>query len=107
MLKAHEDETSNQIAIVVIDGLHGQDLEKLSFAIAEKGFGGKGLGTADKDNGVLVLVAIQDRKWRVEVGYGLEGPLPDVKADEIFQDLAVPEFKQNYTMRASAPPPEE
>jgi len=93
-LDAHEKESSNQIALVIISALGDNVLEELSLAIAEKGFDGQGLGDKDKDNGVLILMAMQDKKWRVEVGDGLEGILNDAKAGRIFRTEAVPDFKE-------------
>ncbi|MGB9833330.1 MAG: TPM domain-containing protein, partial [Caldisericum exile] len=53
-----------------------------------------GIGQKDKDNGVLLLVAIKDRVMRIEVGYGLEGAIPDGKAGRIRDEYIIPYFKQ-------------
>lgn len=53
-----------------------------------------GIGTENMDNGVLVLVAIGDRKVRIEVGYGLEGALTDLKSQRIINELIVPAFRE-------------
>lgn len=53
-----------------------------------------GIGKKGKDNGVLVLVAIADRKWRIEVGYGLEGFITDVESRRIAEDYLVPKFQE-------------
>ncbi|XHH08808.1 MAG: TPM domain-containing protein [Candidatus Bathyarchaeia archaeon] len=56
-----------------------------------------GIGKSGKDNGVLLLVALEEREWRIEVGYGLEGDITDVEANLIAQEFLVPEFQQgNY-----------
>jgi uncharacterized protein len=56
-----------------------------------------GIGKKGKDNGVLVLVALEERQWRIEVGYGLEGDITDVEANLIAQQYLVPAFQQgNY-----------
>lgn len=90
----HERETSNQIAVVILKSLGGRNLEKLSLEIAEKGFGGKGLGQKGKDNGILILLAMKEKNLRIEVGYGLEGVLPDGMCGRIRDSEMKPYFKQ-------------
>jgi uncharacterized protein len=90
-LKQHEDSTSNQIAILIIPSLDGEVLEEYSLKVAEKWQ----LGTKEKDNGVLLLIAVDDRKMRIEVGYGLEGPLPDITCNQIIRNEIAPEFRRN------------
>ncbi|MCX6348086.1 MAG: TPM domain-containing protein, partial [Candidatus Aureabacteria bacterium] len=53
-----------------------------------------GIGKEGKDNGVLLLVAIEDRKMRIEVGYGLEGTIPDAVAKRIVENLLLPRFRE-------------
>lgn len=92
-LKAFEDSTSNQIAILIVNSLDGEVLEEYSLRVAETWK----LGQADKDNGVLLLIAIQDREMRIEVGEGLEGPLPDIIANQIIRNEITPNFRrQDY-----------
>ena len=56
-----------------------------------------GIGKSGKDNGVLILVALDERQWRIEVGYGLEGDITDIETSLIAQEYLVPAFKQgNY-----------
>jgi uncharacterized protein len=56
-----------------------------------------GIGKEGKDNGVLVLVAIEEQQWRIEVGYGLEGDITDIESNRIAQDYLVPQLSQgNY-----------
>ncbi len=56
-----------------------------------------GIGKSGKDNGVLVLVALEEQQWRIEIGYGLEGEITDVEANAVAQDYLVPAFQQgNY-----------
>jgi uncharacterized membrane protein YgcG len=56
-----------------------------------------GIGKPGKDNGVLVLIAVEEQQWRIEVGYGLEGDITDVESNRIAQDYLVPLFEQgNY-----------
>src|SRR5690349_15877716 len=72
-LKQYEDSTSNQIAILIINSLEGEVIEEYSIRVAHDEWK---LGTAKNDNGVLLLIAVDDRKMRIEAGYGLEGVLP-------------------------------
>lgn len=89
-LKQYEDSTSNQIAVLIIPSLQGAVLEDYSLRVAEKWK----LGQADKDNGVLLLIAVEDRKMRIEVGYGLEGVLPDVICNRIIRNEIAPRFRR-------------
>ncbi len=89
-LKAYEDSTSNQIAILIIPSLDGDVLEEYSLRVAEKWK----LGQKDKDNGVLLLVAISDRKMRIEVGQGLEGVLTDALSNRIIRNEMAPDFRR-------------
>jgi uncharacterized protein len=90
-LKQHEDSTSNQIAILIIPSLDGEVLEEYSLKVAEKWQ----LGKKERDNGVLLLIALEDRKMRIEVGYGLEGALPDITCNQIIRNEIAPEFRRN------------
>lgn len=90
MLEQYEDDTSNQIMILTIDSLEGAVLESFSIAVAEKWE----IGQEDKDNGILILIAKKDRKMRIEVGYGLEGALPDISAGRITKYILTPQFKE-------------
>lgn len=85
-----ENKTSSQVALLTIPSLEGEALEDFSMKVAEKW----NLGQKKFDNGVLVLVAMAERKIRIEVGYGLEPILTDVKCNYIIRKLMVPEFKQ-------------
>lgn len=92
-LKAHEAETTNQIAVLTVRSLEGESVE----SYAEQVFNTWKLGRKGKDNGVLVLVAPAERRMRIEVGYGLEGTLTDVAASRIIRDQMTPRFKAgNY-----------
>jgi len=92
-LDAFDDSTSNQIAIVTIPTLNDYPIEDY----ANKLFRSWGIGTKKNNNGVLVLVAVNDHKVRIEVGYGLEGAIPDVTASDIIANDISPAFKQgNY-----------
>lgn len=92
-LAQFEQETGHQVAVLTIPTLDGEDIEGFSIRVAENWkIGKKGF-----DNGVILLVAIKDRKLRLEVGYGLEGVLPDAIAKRITSDYIVPRFRaQDY-----------
>lgn len=81
--------TSNTIMVFTIPTLNGESIEDY----ANKTFNRLQLGKADKNNGVLLLVAVNDRKMRMEVGYGLEGVLPDLLTQQIQQQDIIPDFK--------------
>jgi len=89
-LKFYEDSTSNQIAILIVQSLEGETIEDYSIKVAEKWK----LGTEKKDNGVLVVVAIDDHKMRIEVGAGLEGVLTDALSSRIIRNEMAPEFRR-------------
>lgn len=92
-LVALDDSTSNQIAVVLIKTLGDYAIEDY----AVKLFREWGIGNKKTNNGVLIIAAIDDRKVWIEVGYGLEGAIPDVTASSIYRNEIVPEFrKQNY-----------
>jgi uncharacterized protein len=93
-LIAYDKSTSNQIAIVIIPTLKGNSIEDVALQIGRDwGVGGQ----ADKDNGVVILVAKNDRKMRIEVGYGLEGAVTDYITSSIIQNTLRPNFKEdNY-----------
>jgi len=90
-LKSYEDTTTNQLVSVMIASLDGYPLEDYSYSVAEK----NKIGTKEKSNGVLFLVIKNDRKMRIEVGYGLEGVLPDALASSIIRNEVAPYFRKN------------
>lgn len=92
-LKSDEDSTSNQIAVLIIKSLEDYPLEDYTLKVAEKWK----LGDKDKDNGVLLFVAVDDRQLRIETGYGVEGALPDALCKQIIRNEITPYFRQgNY-----------
>ena len=92
-LVALDDSSSNQIAVVLIKTLNDRPVEEY----ATKLFREWGIGNKKTNNGVLILAAIDDGKVWIEVGYGLEGAIPDITASEIYRNIIVPAFKkQNY-----------
>src|SRR4051812_26946416 len=94
-LDAFDDSTSNQIAIVTIPTLGDYDIE----TYANKLFRAWGIGSSKHDNGILILVAVNDHKMRIEVGRGLEGAIPDVTAKNIIDNDLAPNFRQNNYYR--------
>jgi uncharacterized protein len=93
VLKAHEDATTNQIAVLTVPTIGGESVEDYAARV----FAAWKLGQKGKDNGVLVVIVPQDRKMRIEVGYGLEGTLTDVAASRIIRGLMTPQFRAgNY-----------
>lgn len=90
-LRELEEKTTSQMVVLSIDSLEGESIEDLSINIAHDKWK---LGQKGKDNGVLLLIAIQERKYRIEVGYGLEGVLPDSLAGSIGRQYLVPYFKK-------------
>lgn len=90
MLKAYEDSTTNQIVLLTIPSLEGESLEDYSLRVAETWK----LGQKGVDNGVLLLIARDDRKLRIEVGYGLEASVTDAISTMIINGIITPRFKQ-------------
>ena len=101
-LEQLERDTGAQVAVLTIPSLEGQPLEDFSMRVVEAWQ----LGQQDRDNGVLILIARDDRKIRIEVGYGLEGVLPDVLCGRIIDNAMKPAFRQGDfsegTLRAVA-----
>ena len=85
--------TSTQITIVTVKSLGGYEVSQYAVELANKW----GIGQRGKDNGVLVLAAIDDRRMNISTGYGLEGALPDVITGRIIRNEMTPAFRQgNY-----------
>lgn len=85
-----EYNTGIQIAVLTVKSLQGESLEDYSMKVCEKWK----LGQAGKDNGALLLVALNERKVRIEVGYGLEETLTDTKCGLIIRNVIIPEFRE-------------
>ena len=90
LLEDHERETGNQLAVLTVRTLGGVPVEEYALDVARDWQ----LGTSENDNGVLFLLAIDDREMRIEVGYGLEGVLPDVTASRILRNEVRPFLRQ-------------
>ena len=91
VLVAFDDSTSNQIAVVTLQSVGGYDIAQYAAELAERW----GIGRNGRDNGILLLVAVQDRRVSIATGYGLEGAVPDAIAKRIINTDITPAFKQN------------
>lgn len=81
-----DDQTTSQLAVLTIDTIGESTIEEYSVEAYRK----YGLGTEENDNGVLLVIAMQEKKIRIEVGYGLEGIIPDGKAGRVLDEYAIP-----------------
>ena len=88
-LEAHETKTSNQVAVLILPSLEGEPLESFSHRVGTTWK----LGQKGTENGVLLLIALRERKIRIEVGYGLEGTLTDLRSAHIIRQEIVPRFR--------------
>ncbi|WP_444898020.1 TPM domain-containing protein [Microbulbifer sp. SSSA005] len=89
LIQQYERDSDNQLVVATIPELQDITIEEYANQLARKWK----LGKKDKDNGVLFLIAPNDRKVRIEVGYGLEGALTDALAANIIQTKVLPEFR--------------
>ncbi len=88
-LVAFDDSTSTQIAVVIIPSMQGRDIADYNIELGRAwGVGGK-----DNNNGVVLLIAKNDRKLNIATGYGVEGALPDITASHIITDIIRPNFR--------------
>jgi len=90
LLREHEAQTSDQIAVLTLPNLAGESIEDF----AQRVFDTWRLGQTGRDNGVLVVVASEDRRMRIQVGYGLEDPLTDLAAGRIIRNVMTPRFRE-------------
>jgi uncharacterized protein len=90
-LADYERETGHQFAVLIVRSLEGDPIEDFSIRTVEAWK----LGSAERDDGLLLLVASEDRQMRIEVGYGLEGAIPDALADRVIRNLIVPAFRRD------------
>jgi uncharacterized protein len=84
-----EDQTTAQIAVLTVSTIGDRPMEEF----ANAAFRQYGIGNNEKNNGVLLVLSLQERKVRIEVGYGLEGRIPDGKAGRILDEYAIPYLK--------------
>lgn len=89
-LRAFEDTTSNQVVILMVETAGDRGMEDFANRVFEQGR----IGQKDKNNGVLILVALKDRAVRIEVGYGLEGVLTDALCRQIIEREILPRFRE-------------
>jgi uncharacterized protein len=89
-LAQFESETSHQIAVLTVPTTDGEPIESFAQRVAEAWK----LGTKGADNGILLVVAAVDRRARIEVGYGLEGAVPDAIAKRVIEDVMIPRFRE-------------
>ena len=89
-LRLLEEETGAQVAVLTILSLEGDPLEDFSMRVVETWK----LGREDADNGVLILISRDERRMRIEVGYGLEGALTDAQSGRIIDHLMAPRFRE-------------
>lgn len=88
-----DNKTTAQLAVLTVSSLQGQPIDAYSLAVLRSW----GIGNRDKNNGALIVIAVKDRQSRIEVGYGLEGILPDGLTGRIQDQSMIPYFKQgNY-----------
>ena len=85
-----EQQKGSQIAVFILPTTQPEDIAQFSIRVVEKWK----VGRAKIDDGILVLVAKDDRKIRIEVGYGLEGAIPDLTAKRVINEIISPQFKQ-------------
>lgn len=90
-IQAYKDATGIEMAVVTVPSLQGYTVEQFTLQLAEKW----GVGNKEKDNGLVFLLAPNERRVRIEVGYGLEGDLTDGRAGSILDESAVPYLKKN------------
>lgn len=84
------NKTTAQVVVVTVNTLEGQDIREYGYMLGREW----GVGYAEKNNGVLLILAVQDREISIEVGYGLEGILTDIKTGRMLDDYAMPYLKR-------------
>jgi uncharacterized protein len=88
-LREHEDRTTNQVVVLTLPSLQGENIEDYSNQV----FNEWGLGQEGQDNGILIVVVPDERQMRIEVGYGLEGSVPDITAGRVIREIMTPRFR--------------
>ena len=93
-LAAFEAQKGSQIAVLIVPTLNGEDIAQFGIRVADKWKIGRAkVGGARVDDGVILIVAKDDRQLRIEVGYGLEGAIPDAIAKRVIAETITPYFK--------------
>ncbi len=90
MLEAHEQSTTEQVVVVTLPNLQGYAIEDYGYRLGRHW----GIGQEGEDNGALLIVAEDERRIRIEVGYGLEGRLTDATSATIINQIITPAFRQ-------------
>lgn len=91
-----EAQSNRQLVVATVNSLEGYDIADYGYQLGRTwGIGQDGEGETEKDNGVVLLVAPNERKVRVEVGYGLEGIMTDALSSMIIQNDILPQFRNN------------
>ena len=90
LLRELEERTTAQVVVLTVRSLAGEPLEAFSIDVAHNRWK---LGQRGKDNGVLITLALRERRYRIEVGYGLESILPDSHVGSIGREMLVPAFR--------------
>lgn len=90
MLAAHEQATTEQVVVVTLENLQGYSIEEYGYQLGRHW----GIGQEGEDNGALLIIAEEERRIRIEVGYGLEGRLTDAQSSVIINQIIEPAFRQ-------------
>ena len=90
ILSEYRAETSNEIAVLIMPSLHGESIEDSAVDVGRAW----GIGTSEHNNGILLLISLEDRKLFLATGYGLEGAVPDIVARGIIEKDIIPEFRE-------------
>lgn len=86
-----DDTTSNQVTVVIVPRLDGKDIADVAIELGRSW----GVGNKKSNNGVVLLISVEDRKLNISPGYGLEKLLPDLTCQQIIENIIVPDFKGN------------
>lgn len=87
--EAHEKATSDQFVVTTLVSLQGNEIRDYGYRLGRHW----GIGQQDRNNGVLLIVALKERKVAIEVGYGLEGLLTDALSKRVIEEVILPEFR--------------
>ena len=90
LLAEHERQTGNQVVVATLKSLQGQTLEQFSYQLGRAW----GIGQKGRNNGALLIIAPNERKARIEVGYGLEGTLTDAQSKLVIENILLPAFRK-------------